>query len=135
MPRFIVLLTALFSLASCAAERPPRAQPETPEYVDGVRQKPVSATEVEHQVSTRRAKLAGCYRTERLNSPSPARFLVELAIPNDGGEVSVSVLTAEPAGQDILQACILQSLANLRFPPHVGEPFRLRVPIEPLDAF
>jgi hypothetical protein len=135
MRRAVSLLMVALWLVACASERAAGPPPETPEFVDGVRQKPVTIKEVEHQVSQRRGKLAGCYRTERLNSPSPARFLIELAIPNDGGEVPVSLLTSEPAGQPILETCVLQALANLRFPPHIGEPFRLRVPIEPMDSF
>lgn len=125
---------ALSFVIGCASSPPP-PPPEPPLFVDGVRQRPVTAAEVEREVGRRRARLAGCYRSERLNTSALASFLLELAIPSDGGEVPVTVLTAEPPGQLILQACILSALADLRFPPHVGAVLRLRVPIEPLDTF
>lgn len=131
LPLFVSLVANL----SCASSEPSPRPAEPPPFVDGVRQKPVTGEEVEREVGRRRARLAACYRSERLNSTALAAFLLELAVPKDGGEVSMTVLSSEPPGQLLLQACILGALADLRFPPHVGEPLRLRVPIEPLDTF
>lgn len=135
MQRALLLGPIFFVFASCASAPKPPPPQSAPSFVDGVRQKPVTSDEVEREVGRRRGKLAACYRTERLNSKTPAAFLLELTIPNDGSAVPVTVLTSEPPGQHILQACILGALNDLRFPPHVGEVLRLRVPIEPLDTF
>lgn len=126
---------AVVSLVACASEAPPSRPPDPPLFVDGVRQKPVTNEEVTRAIGGRRNRLAACYRTERLNTKELARFLYEITIPNDGSEAPIQMLTMEPTGQPILEACVTQALKNLRFPPHVGEVRKLRVPIEPLDSF
>lgn len=132
--RLASFLTA-FAFVACASEQAPPRPPEQPLFVDGVRQKPITNEEVTAQVGTRRSRLAACYRSERLNTKELARFLFELTIPNDGSEAPVEMLTMEPQGQPILEACVAQALKSLRFPPHIGEVRKLRVPIEPMDSF
>ncbi|MFO0726213.1 MAG: hypothetical protein U1E65_20685 [Myxococcota bacterium] len=109
------------------------------EKADPIRKDPVTAAEVEAKARGKADKITQCYRSERMNvginAPAGAdaltRFVFRIHVPTTGEKVGVTILKSSRADQVLLGECITKALQQLTFPPYVGNPLDLELPIEP----
>lgn len=127
--RSLVLIAALAAYG-CAGGQP-AGPPDSPEFIDGVRQRPLTAQEVGRALAARTARFGRCYQRVRLTLGlnAPSDFVARLRVGSDGGPPVAEIVEATAAGQDDLERCIVGELESLEFPPHVGETVIVDVPI------
>jgi hypothetical protein len=131
-----LVLAAISAGASigCATAPPPKM-----EKADPIRKDPVTAAEVEGKARLKAEKISQCYRAERMNvginAPGGAdaltRFVVRIHVPTTGERVAVTIVKSSRSDQTLLGECITKALQQLTFPPYVGNPLDLELPIEP----
>lgn len=132
-PALFVLgpVSLLAGLVGACAGQAPAERAEQPGLAGGVRQTPLTVGEVERRLAFLSGSFAGCYHRLRLTFgvDPPSSYVVRVEVPSNGGSTTATVLEATVEGQQDLERCIVDEVEGLRFPPHVGEPLVLDVPI------
>ena len=108
------------------------SSPVNPEYVDGVRQRPLVVEEVTSALQRRRRQLTTCYHRVRLKYglELPSEYVVRVRVPRTGEPVSAEIMQATQPKQAELADCIVDEVEALEFPPHRGEDLVFDVPIK-----
>jgi hypothetical protein len=121
----------MLAVAACASTPPPTAKPDPePAVIDGVRQQPLTESEVAASINQQQRRISDCYARERLNAAGPlSDFEIRLKIPVDGSAPKGQVVRASIPGQMMLESCVVDTLTSLRFPAHNGATLVIDVPI------
>ena len=118
-------------LAACSTPQPLRGPSDPDPFVGGVRQKPLTASEVRKIVQRYQGQIDGCFYRERLNSARVSGYVFELDIPNEGTRQTVRRRSATIEGQRLLEECLTHALQSISFPAHVGSRLRVELPLDP----
>lgn len=126
--RIGMLLLLLGTFPACAGGRRLSVDPE---YVDGVRQRPLTVEEVTLEFRKRSDRLSRCYKLVRLTYGLEDRsdYVIRYRVPNTGEPPSAEIVQATRPHQDKLGRCIVEQLEAFEFPPHRGKDLVFDVPI------
>lgn len=116
---------------ACSTPPPPPKTAESPEFIDGVRQRPLTPEEVTEQIREGLTKFEDCYRRERLNFtfPTLSSYTFRFQVPADGSKNRIGVVEETQPGQQALRLCLADALRSIRFPAHTGKTITIDVPI------